>query len=343
MSDQSNSPSAHLANENFINRAVEHSMGAYDPKDEDLHPEFCRINPSPALNETQFFGFSVPEARIHALLYTWCHPNLNLISSGVVVVQGKRRMAPAFDILDYRAYLSAEELGGSLLNYKTSSGLEVEVIEPGKKFRTKYLDRERRNSFDVVHTGLHAPCVWSSNVHFEQVMKTEGEVVIRGKRYDVNGTHIRDRSWGEIREEVPRNIPPIAWITGAFDDGVCFHVTAFDSPELGPIWKDKFDLGSEDNLRFGWVIVDGEQAALKRVRKLTRYDEDLMPDEVEMEMVDERDRTFRVRGKTIAGFPFHVWPNCRWPICLARWDRDGSVGYGDVQDGQWTDFLLAVS
>jgi hypothetical protein len=32
-----------------------------------LHPECRKLNPSPALTETQYFGFSVPEANIHAM------------------------------------------------------------------------------------------------------------------------------------------------------------------------------------------------------------------------------------------------------------------------------------
>jgi len=39
-----------------------------------------------------------------------------------------------------------------------------------------------------------------------------------------------------------------------------------------------------------------------------------------------------------------AWPNCRWPICGTRWTTSKGVsGWGDVQDGQWTDFLLAAA
>lgn len=341
MSQGANAPKA---NETYINRKVVHRMGVWDSKNEEIHPEYRQINPSFELNETQFFGFSVPEARIHALMYTWYHPNLELISSGVFVAQGIRHIHPGLDIQDYRSYLPASELKGSYYSYTTSGNYSVEVIEPGVKFRTTYLDKERNSSFDVVHTAMHPPCVWSSDVHLEQPMKTKGELVVRGKRYDVDGTHVRDRSWGENRTEMPRNIPPITWMTGVFDDGFCFHATAFDSPSLNPIWKDHFTMAEDDTLRFGWVIVDGKQAAVVSCRKLTRYDSHIFPTHVDLELTDEHGRVFKMSGETEVAFVMPAWPNCRWPICGTRWTTSKGVsGWGDVQDGQWTDFLLAAA
>lgn len=341
MSSASNTPQT---SEFYIMRDVSKKMGLWDPKNEEMHPEYRDLNPSPDLNETQFFGFSVPEENIHALMYAWAHPNLDLVSTGVFVAQGYRPLPPAIDIQDYRAYVPLKAIGHSYLKFTTPGNYSVEVLEPGVKFRTTYLDKERGHSFDVVHTAIHEPQVWSSNVHLEQPLSTEGEVTIRGKRYDVKGTHVRDRSWGENRSEEPRNVPPISWMTGVFDNGFCFHATAFDSPSLGPIWKDHFEMAEDKTLRFGWVIVDGKQAALISTRKITRYDSNFIPTGVEMEMTDEYGRTFTMSGKTQVAFVFNAWHNCRWPICGTRWTMaDGTSGWGEVQDGQWTDFLLAVS
>jgi hypothetical protein len=341
MSDGSNAPKAA---EFYITRKLDKRMGIWEAKNEEMHPEYKERNPSPDLNETQYFGFSVPEAKIHALMYTWAHPNLDLVSTGVMVAQGYRPIPPQIDIMDYRAYTPMEAIGRSYMNYTTPGNYSVEVIEPGVKFRTTYLDKERNNSFDVIHTAIHEPQVWSSNVHLEQPLRTIGEVTIRGKRYDVDGTHVRDRSWGEERTETPRNIPPITWMTGVFDNGFCFHATAHDTPSSNPIWKDNFQLAEEDALRFGWVIVDGKQAAVMRVRKLTGYDAHIIPTGVELELTDEHGRTFRMKGETQVAFVFNAWHNCRWPICGTSWTlEDGTKGWGDVQDGQWTDFLLGIS
>lgn len=331
------------AEEHYITRPVAKSMGTYDPVHEELHPEYWARNKHIDLNETQQFGFSILEEEIHALCYTWFHPNCNLISTGVFVCQGIQPIAPGLAIQDYRSFVSADELGGTLLNYRTSNGYEVEVIEPGVKFRTKYLDKERGHSFDITHTAMHPPAMWSSNVHYEQPMLNEGELVIRGKRYDVNSRQTRDRSWGELRSEQPRNIPAMGWVTGTFDNGFCFHVTAFDSQDLDPIWKGLFDVPPDQNLRFGWVIVDGQQAAVVHCRKRTTYDRDLMPATMWLELHDEQGRIHTIEGQVVAGFPMHPWNNSRWPICLTRWRLNASVdGYGDIQDGHWGDFILGV-
>lgn len=72
-------------------------MGQYDSRDKDLH-EAPQGNNSAELTETRLFGFSVPEARIHALLDTWVHPNLGVMSSGAFVAQGMRHHHGAADI-----------------------------------------------------------------------------------------------------------------------------------------------------------------------------------------------------------------------------------------------------
>ncbi len=334
----------HGTGEFYITRKVRSAMGTYHPRDEEMHPEFKAKNASIDLNETQYFGFSVPEARIHSVLYAWAHPNLDIISTGVMVAQGIRHITPAIDIHDYRAFVPMSAVGHSYMDFTTPGHYHVEVIEPGVKFRTTYHDEERDNHFDVLHTAMFPPCVWSSNVHLEQVMKTDGEVTIRGKRHVVDGTHVRDRSWGEERPEMPRAIPPVTWMTGVFEDGFCFHATAVDSPSLDPVWKGHFPMEDDNTLRFGWVIVDGEQAAVVGCRKRTHYDSHFFPQSVDLEITDERGRTFRMKSEMVAGFCFNAWHNCRWPIAGSSWVReDGVKGWGDVQDGQWSDFLLAVS
>ena len=109
------------AEEHYITRPVSKFMGTYDPLHEELHPEYWAKNKHIDLNETQQFGFSILEEEIHALCYTWFHPNCHLISTGVFVCQGIQPIAPGLAIQDYRGFVSADELGGTLLKYKTSN------------------------------------------------------------------------------------------------------------------------------------------------------------------------------------------------------------------------------
>lgn len=53
----------------------------------------------------------------------------------------------------------------------------------------------------------------SQDKHFEQAMRVEGELLPRGKRYDVDCFNVRDRSWGKPRPEENMTLPPTSWMT----------------------------------------------------------------------------------------------------------------------------------
>ena len=164
-------------------------FGTYRPEDERLHPQF-RSSVGTALTETHLFGFSVPEAAIHAMCYIWQHPNLGVVSGGVLVFQGIKGHAPAAEISDFRHFMSDACMRDTFPNYRLESGYEVAMLEPGKKFRTSYADTARRSSFDITHTAVSEPIMWPGDKHFEQVMNARGELELRGKRYAVDGYHV---------------------------------------------------------------------------------------------------------------------------------------------------------
>jgi hypothetical protein len=80
---------------------------------------------------------------------------------------------------------------------------------------------------------------------------------------------------------------------------------------------------------------------IKSASKLTSYDQTtLMPKTIDIRIVDENEKTHDFKGTVVAGTPLHLWHNIRVPICLARWEYAGKVGWGDVQDVQYSDFVL---
>ena len=320
------------------------SFGTYVVEDEGLHPSF-KASTGPDLTETHYFGFSVPEASIHAILYAWHHPNLGAVSGGVNVFQGVKSHAPGAEVSDYRYFMSDKTFIEDFPNYRLDNGYEVQMLEPGRKFRTTFRDDGRNSAFDVTHTAIHDPVVWPGDKHFEQVMKTEGELVLRGKRYAVAGYHVRDRSWGQPRPENPFAVPPHSWMTAVFGDDLAFHLTATDDPARDPIWKNVYpDFDGAQSVKFGWMIIDGQKTMIRSASKLTEYDrQTLMPKHSDILVVDERNKTHRLRATIVAGTPMHYWHNTRIPICLARWEYEGRVGWGDFQDVQYPDFVLANS
>lgn len=329
-------------NEAFFMQNFERQFGTYEVGHEQMQPQYREQQPHHGLTETQFFGFSIPEHRIHAFLYLWYHPNLQVVSGGPIVWQGTKAFQHAAEILDWRAYLPDTQLGGNLTGYTLENSYSVEMIEPGRVFRLRYSDPERGNGYDLVSTAISDVMMWPTSRHYEQVMKVEGELTLRGTHYDVDCFNIRDRSWGEARLEDPNPGPPACWMTGTFGPDFAFNLTCMDHPDRHPLWKGVFDVDPDTVCKFGWMIVDGEPVAIERAVKHTTYNPDrLVHERIEMDVYDTKGRHFEIVGTVEASLPFNTWPNLRVPICLTRWECNGRTGYGDTQEAQWTDFLQA--
>jgi hypothetical protein len=316
-------------------------FGRYRLEDELLHPGYEK-SVGTNLTETHLFGFHVPEKAIHAMLYAWQHPNLHLISGGVHVMQGIKSHAPAAEISDYRHFMSDAAFREGFPNYRLDNGYQVEMLELGRRFRTTYADKARNSSFEVEYTAVSEPIMWPGDRHFEQVVRTKGVLMLRGTPHKIDGFYVRDRSWGQPRPEDPVNAPPHTWITGVFDEDSAFHLTATDDPARNPAWKSHFPhFDPAHTVKFGWLIVKGRKTRIKSASKLTSYDRaTLMPMTIDIRIVDENDKAHDIKGTVVAGTPLHLWHNIRVPVCLARWEYEGKVGWGDVQDVQYSDFVL---
>lgn len=68
--------------------------GGITAADELLHPEANRAVAADSATETQYLGFFVPSARIHALCYLWHHPTLKTVTGGLYVWKGIKRYMP---------------------------------------------------------------------------------------------------------------------------------------------------------------------------------------------------------------------------------------------------------
>jgi hypothetical protein len=315
------------------------SFGEPRTEDEFLHPDARKHEPSPDLTETQYFGFNIPDQEIHALCYIWHHPNLGSVTGGAWAWQGVKRHHLQCELFDMRAFIDDECLSNDFHEVELPSGYRSKVIEPLNKFEIRYSDEARENSIEVDYEAIMPPMVLSSGFHLEQAMKTSGTVTLRGKDYEVDGYTVRDRSWGQVRSEAPLSAPPIAWMTSIFGDDFAFGTTAFDSEDTDPEWKGILEIPGGDPVRGGWIYRDGELVPVVSATKRTRHNSDsLFPESVEMTITDANDRSYELNGTVIAAAPWSTWPNIDGIICLARWECEGQVGHGDIQEVQYTDY-----
>lgn len=311
------------------------------PQDELLHPESFRDIQADSATETQYLGFSVPEENIHALCYCWHHPNLKVVTGGLFVWRGIKRYMPGAEICDVRAYMSDRVLAKDLHEYRLDNGYGVKVIEPLKKLRATYEDQLRQNAIDLEWEGIAAPVMYADGKHFEQPMRVRGTLLLRGRKYEVNGYNVRDRSWGKPRPEDNLPMAPISWMTGVFGDDLAFNCNVFDQAEQNPELKGtRFELPADKTLNGGWILRDGVVGRIVSAKKrVVREPGSRLPLAVDLEVRDDRDRSLKMRGTMTASCTWQVWPNAMFPVSQMRWECEGRVAYGDCQEAYWNDYL----
>lgn len=308
--------------------------------DELLHPAAFAEVKADSATETQYLGFSVPEARIHALCYLWHHPNLKVVTGGLFVWQGIKRYMPEAELCDVRAYMSDRVLADDLHEYRLANGYGVRIVEPLKKLHLSYEDAARGNSVNLEYEAVAAPVMFGDGKHFEQPMRVRGEITLRGTRHAVDCFNVRDRSWGKPRPEDNIPLPPVSWMTGVFGEDFAFNCNVLDQHEENAELKGRFEMPREKTLNGGWVRREGVLARIVSARKkIEREAGTRLPLGVELEFTDESGRLTALRGRLQAACPWQVWPNMIFTVSQMRWECEGRVTTGDCQEAYWNDYL----
>ena len=316
-------------------------FGAYSARDEGLHPEH-RL-PGDTLTESWAYMWYVPEADISFLAYVWVHPNLNVLSSGLMGWRGHKRSHMSAELFDFRAYLSHSN-DTDMHNLQIPSGMRIRIIEPFERIMIDYDHPASGNSVAVEFTAFSPPIMRESRLHFDQAMRAQGTVTLRGRTYAIDGFGMRDRSWGELRPEINYPLPPYTWMTGTFPKSrMSWHVCAHDDPRLNPIWSHLYAIEPKDAMHDGWLFRDGELLRLKDVSAFCTRDPDtLRPVSHRVSFTDLRDRNYLIEGRVKASLPWGVWPNSCTYLCMTEWSWNGEIAYGDTQEVQWNDFVHAL-
>jgi hypothetical protein len=240
------------------------------------------------------------------------------------------------------AWMHDRVLANDLHSYRLANGYGVAVIEPMKKHRITYADAGRQNSVDLEINAVNPAIMFGDGRHFEQAMHLRGEIVLRGKRYDVDSYNVRDRSWGKPRPEMSMSLPPVGWKTGVFGDDFSFNCTALDDYRLMPEWGGQFAVPEDKLVNGGWIYRDGEVSSVTRCIKRTERDPiHLFPTRIEFEMTDSKQRNYHVTGKVLAASEWFVQPVMRWTNVSVHWECEGRSAFGEEQEAQWGDFTRA--
>lgn len=326
-----------MADDSDWNANVGGGFGSSEP-----HHEYFQTgweSEADSVTQTWYWGFSVPEAAINCFAYCWTHPNLHVVTGGLMIYQGMKPQPLACELFDLRTFNNMDLVGdGSDIRFPNS--MRVEVIEPLQHVRLTFDDPSRETSVDVDIRATAPPLMRSNNRHFEQVMKVTGILILRGKTYVVDCYNVRDRSWGEPRPEDHATLPPYTWVTGAFGEEFAFNLGAHDDPAKNPEWLGTYNLAPETIFKDGWVQIDGKQRRIARASKITRREfPQCRPLRHEIEMEDTAGRSYVITGDLVAQSGWGGWPNIICHLGLVKWSWEGRTGYGESQEVQWNDYI----
>lgn len=331
-----------MSNQQPFFMASNTSISLASATDELLHPDQNRLITADSCTETQYLGFQVPEAKIHAYAYLWHHPNLGVVTGGLLCWKGEKETHHAAELCDIRTYLSDKCLPDDLNRFRLDNSYGIEVIEPLKRLRMTYDDPARGNHVDLLFDAVGPAVMFGDRTHFEQPMRVSGKLILRGEHFNVNCFTVRDRSWGKPRPETNMPLPPYSWMSGAFDESLSFNCGRFDDLTGNPEVKGRFELPDNRLLAGGWLYKDGQMARVVSSRKRVERGHLQSPQSIELELVDDRDRQVAIRGSRIAHCSWTPWSNMRLGITLMRWECEGRVAYGDCQEGMWPDYCHSL-
>jgi hypothetical protein len=288
--------------------------------------------------ETNFFGFYNAEAKLNVGVYALFRTNLRTVNSTICMNSGFSAAPWQADYVDYQSVIPMAS-DCSLLDYKLANGLHIRCIEPNMVWEIRFDDGEG-TKIDVIYRSImpafdiHDPemdpmvgatagkFAWGTayNGHFDQTGHYEGTVTLRGKVIPIDCISTMDHSWGPRPE---RGAPNMSWLHAHFSKDLAIHAIFSFDPNRN---------GTELTLTHGYVVERGEVFGLKAGVGWTTRVRDRFADRVELELTDRVGRSWKLSAEGLTTFPWQCWANMIAFNVLGRWEMNGRVGYGEIQD-----------
>lgn len=306
----------------------------------------------PHMIHTHYFGFSIPEESIGCFIYIRYQPTYGMAGAGVSIFRGT----------DNHTLLDAEHMNYEVVSpwptvsgntIRTSNGLTIDFVEPGREVIVTYESTDGTASFEVTQTAItslvarghvmpgeeqhHAAAAGASG-GTEQFMHCTGTLTLHGTTYTVDCNPIRDRSWSQVRTERRAAVqsPPVGWTPMYFGSDLAVNQIGFEHPDTSPAWAEHYDipLGAPTH-HFGFVVAGDTVNAITDVRRnVLEYDPvEFLALRQEMHIQDESGAKYYFRGEAIAHCPVPAWPNVVAHDSVYRWqDEQGRVSYQPYQE-----------
>lgn len=297
-------------------------------------------NGHPSVTETYWFEVLVPDANLVAHFYLYMRPNLAMCSAGAWMSRGHCEHPLLMDHFNYQAALPMPRFDGETLHVP-EIGLSIRIAEPLRRFEISYAPPNSAVRADLVAQSVMPPAVRNSNKHLNQFMRYTGTIRLESGEIAVNDVAMRDRSWGEERNENANAAPVTAWASGYFENsGTAFNLIGFDDPARGAEWAGHYPIASENTLMDGWYLQDGRLSKVVRMSKRSwrKPQRRMAPERVEVDFEDADGCTHHLSGIVRASCWMQNWPNVYVWLPLMEWELDGVRGWGDCQEYCWANY-----
>lgn len=304
-----------------------------------IKPEDCDFHFKPDSHwqwaETIALPFAVPEANINGIFYLVTRPMLGVAMCDITIMDRISDLWEEQAYVDNQQHLPCPKV---LSDFSLPNGITFKVIEPLKHYRVVYegIDDTR---FSLDYFGLHAPydCndpamdplaaqrngpAWDSswNGHYEATFRVKGELILRGKRYEVDCIEVGDRSWGARPE---RDNGTMIWWHAAFGESLAVHL--FTRHDIATTK----DFGA---LVSGYVFEDGKLYGITDCRGTQEYRK-AVPMGGVLEVTDIRGKKFNFTYSTVNSSYWAPYPSNTYLQASMRVNLDGRIGNGIQQLG----------
>ncbi len=262
------------------------------------------------------FYLSVPELRLHGIVFYFFRPNLNLLTGGPVIWDPSGQTA--LDCLHYNfSQYQPIPASAQKFDFQAANSLRVTTLEPQSRYALAYafggleFELEWQATAPVHAAASHDP----TSFHAEQAGRMTGRLQIEGRKIPVDCASLRDLSYG-VRDYA--KVHPGAYCWGSTGADV-FQILSMGT-------------GQEQKVLAGFLHRDGETARLisgtRRIDAYGRYG----ARRVTIDAVDALGRPLHVEGKLDDGLLFSANTTHTVVWSFTEWDWQGRQCWGDNQE-----------
>ena len=324
------------------------------PEDDTYH----RPSGDPDEVETTWWSFNVPERRMGGWLHAAYHVNRGEVTWRVFVWDP--RSAEPAGLAYYKTMAGVPMPPDPDLRAITfpGGGFSVTMLRPLMDYRVSYRDAGAGFAVELEHRSVHLPHRFTPgeapmlrNPHLDQLGHVVGELTVDGEHIAVDCYSVRDRTWGprggrhsqsqkaqyvrgehrvlepggpQWREvERQRGRGRIQYIFGHADATTGF--LGFVRPQDG-------DARGWSPMNVGWLLKDGVFARLDKTKSRMRNVRDPNTGwsaHMDVALTDASGRTMDAEGHAVSW----MCEGGAGANALMRWEFDGSIGWGEDQDG----------